>query len=105
MNTPMMKCGHSANATSDGKPSCAICAGLTPDALIVDDNPPSFVGRMAHCSYYGKTPKGRQHEGPKGCERGKPCMCEQPSSSNLAFFQYHPTKEHDEFYCGCWGWD
>ena len=103
-----MKCGHSANATTDGnKPSCAICAGLTPDALIVDENPPSFMGRMARCSYYGKTPSGRSHEGPRklGCERGKPCMCEQPSSSNLAFFQHNPSKPHDEFYCGCWGWD
>jgi len=105
---PMMMCGHAANATTgDGKPSCVICAGLTPDALIVNETPPLFLGRMARCSYYNTLPKGRNHEGPErdGCKKGNFCLCEKPSNTNLAFFQHNPTREYDEFYCGCYGWD
>lgn len=106
MAHPMMKCGHAANATNQktGKPSCAICAGLRPEANIIDDDPPDLTGRTARCNYYGTTPKGRNHEGPAGCERGKPCMCERPSSPDLAFFTHNPDKDHDSFFCGCWGW-
>jgi hypothetical protein len=79
---PMMKCGHAANATMDGKPACAICAGLTPLATVVDDAPPSLEGRIARCTYCGK---------------------EQPSSPDLWFFSANPDREHDYYYCGCWG--
>ena len=101
--TPMMKCGHSANAISGGKPACVICHG-DPRSLEVDNTPPDLSARQARCSYYGKTPNGRNHSSDT-CKRGEVCYCEQPSSSSLAFFQYHPTKPHDEYYCGCFGWE
>jgi hypothetical protein len=53
--------------------------------------------RTARCSYYGTTNN-----------KGKRCMSERPSSdvaADLAFFTPHPDKAHDEFYCGCWGWE
>lgn len=103
---PMMKCGHSANAINGhGNPSCVICVGIHPGAEIIDDNPSDLTGRKARCTYFGKVPKGRNHEGPTGCVRGKPCMCEKPSSSELAFFSYQADKPFDSFYCGCFGWD
>jgi len=83
----MMKCGHAANATNgDGKPVCVICMGLGVGADQIDENPPDLTNRIAVCSY------GRNH--------GK-----QPSNTNLAFFEYCPAKEFDEYYCGCRGWD
>ena len=104
MDHPMMKCGHSANATHNGKPACAICAGISDGKnMIIDDCPPDLSMRRARCSYYGSTPKGRLHEG--SCKRGEPCLCERPSSPDLAFFEYCPGKPYDMFYCGCWGWD
>lgn len=82
---PMMKCGHAANAVDkDGNPCCAICAGFTPNAFIVDDSAPDLTGRKAKCCYCGK---------------------ERESSPELPFFEYKPDKEYDKFYCGCWGWD
>ena len=105
-HTPMMECGHAANAQNGkGEPSCVICVGIHPGAEKVVANPPDLSKRTARCSYYGSVPTGRSHEGPHGCERGKPCMCERPSSSELAFFSHKADKPHDDFYCGCWGWD
>ena len=100
----MMKCGHAANSMGKKSgmlasvPACVIC-----DCFEQDDSV-SLDGRTARCSYFGKVPKGRSHESNYGCQRGEPCMCERPSAVNLPFFK---TKdgEHDEFYCGCWGWD
>ena len=81
----LMKCGHTANATdSDGKPVCAICAGLTPNAKIVDNKKPDLKGRIAKCNSCSRTTS---------------------SSYNLAFFEYKPDKEQDSYYCGCYGWD
>lgn len=89
MDTPMMKCGHAANATTkrDGKdiPSCVICSPK-PEATIIDDAPDSLEGRMAKCAY-------------------RDCKSAQPSSSNLAFFEHKKDKPTDEYYCGCRGWD
>lgn len=102
--TPMMKCGHAANATSNGKPSCVICHGISDGKnLIIDDTPPDLAGRTARCSFYGSTPSGWNHGGP--CERGARCLCEVPSSPALAFFESRPCADHDRYYCGCWGWD
>ena len=61
-----MKCGHAANSTCNGEPSCAICAGLDPNAYIIDENPPDLTGRIARCS----------------------CGKEKPSSYDLPFFEY-----------------
>lgn len=80
----MMKCGHRANAmTPEGKPCCAICAGLTEDAFEVVASP-SLEGRKAMCS-----------------------MCSKKTDSrlDLPFFEYRPDKEIDLYYCGCLGWD
>lgn len=82
---PMMKCGHAANAVDkDGNPCCAICAGSTPDAFIVEDKEIDLTGRKAICSY---------------------CNTIVDSSLDLPFFEYRPDKEYDNFYDGCWGWD
>jgi hypothetical protein len=85
MDTKMMKCGHAANGvTLKDEPVCVICAPRE-EAYRVDE-PPVLNGREAHCSYVT-------------------CNSRQPSSTNLAFFKHHPDKDHDEYYCGCLGWD
>lgn len=88
----MMKCGHSANAQrvhKDGTktPSCAICAGLTPDAEIVVPTP-DLTLRRARCSYYGSK-----------------CHSEADTSLRLAFLELTPDRPFDSYYCGCYGWD
>lgn len=103
---PMMKCGHAANATCDGKPSCAICAGLTPDALIVDASPPDLTLRAARCHYYGHRARGfGKCESNYGTKPNQPCDAQRPSSPGLPFFESRPSEEFDRFYCGCHGWD
>jgi len=85
MATKLMKCGHAANAHKPtGEPVCAICAGITPKAEEVADEP-DLTGRMAHCSY------------------GKHAI--RPSSTDLAFFEHRPDCEYDVYYCGCFGWN
>lgn len=79
----MMQCGHAANATKEGKPCCAICAGLVAGSDIVALTP-NLVGRKAKCSLCGKIAD---------------------SSTELAFFEYLPKKEYDIYYDGCLGWD
>ena len=83
----MMKCGHSANATTTGPDGtkvdcCAICAPR-PEAFEAAQAP-SLTGRSARCSYCGKLV---------------------PSDLNLAFFEHRPAKPTDSYYCGCRGWD
>ena len=82
--TPLMKCGHAANATCEDKPVCVICHGLDPGATVVDDAPPRLEGRVAKCS---------------------DCGHERPSNTELAFFAHHPDRATDSFYCGCRGWN
>ena len=88
MTSPMMKCGHAANAMldEDGKkcPACAICAGINPGAYVVDADAPSLEGRFARC------------HGEKS---------QVPSSTELAFFRHSPDREFDTYYCGHGGWD
>ena len=84
MGEVMMKCGHAANATHNGKPVCAICFGLTPDAEIVADTAPDLTGRKARCGYCGKLTD---------------------SKTSLPFFEYRPNCKYDGYYCGCRGWD
>ena len=86
MTKPLMKCGHSANATNqDGNPVCAICIGIDAGATVVDEAPPSLIGRVAQCPY---------------------CRNKRPSSFDLAFFEYREGRhEFDSYYCGCRGWD
>jgi len=62
-----MGCGHAANAVDEnGRPACAICAGINPgsDALVIP--PPDLTGREARC----------------GCGRTE------PSSTSLPFFEF-----------------
>lgn len=123
--TPMMKCGHAANAhvvdatTRATIPACAICFGISPGADVVDLDGPTLDGRTARCS----------------------CGRTEPSDARLPFFEYlgpgsqwaathcavcnyhraahepgktqhgHGFTAHDEgrdtdgYYCGCRGWD
>jgi hypothetical protein len=74
----MMKCGHSANAKHEGKPCCAICAEILPQAYVVDEEPPDLAEREARCSC-GKT---------------------MPSNDkNLAFFEYRGEGSQVSFNC------
>lgn len=85
MANEMMKCGHSANATdNNNKPCCVMCvmAGNEDAKVVVEA--PDLTNRKAQCSYGHKIV---------------------PSSTNLAFFEYCPDKEFDNYYCGCYGWD
>ena len=81
---PLMMCGHTANATSGGKPCCAICIGIDAGATEVNESPPDLTGRKSTC-----TTCGRQVD----------------SSLRLAFFAYQPNSETDSHYDGCRGWD
>lgn len=100
-----MKCGHSANAyrvLKDGTRvhSCIICM-----CTDVANEQTDLTGRMAKCAYYGN-PVGRNNETHyPNLMKGKCCGSIVPSSPNLPFFKSEPTKEYDEFYCGCYGWD
>lgn len=80
--TPMMACGHAANAESEGAPCCVICVP-DPDAYRVVAAPP-LAERTARCPS---------------------CGVVVPSHTGLAFFSYRAGHEHDSFYCGCGGWD
>ena len=107
-NPPMMGCGHAANATynsPDGDlPCCVICAGIVPGAYEVVDKP-DLTGRKARCSYSSGGPhSARPNSGPIYPNR---TALDGPVDSawGLPFFSYHPDKQYDEFYCGCWGWD
>ena len=117
MDTPMMTCGHAANGTSNGAPVCVICSCKT-----VQQNAPSLEGRTARCSGYGRRAKHDGSRGSNECQQCRTryreqkdalCRCEQPSSTKLAFFSYRGPgtthwrgeSPHDEYYCGCSGWD
>jgi hypothetical protein len=85
MEHPLLKCGHAANATTeDGRPCCAICIGISEGAQEVAEKQPDLKGRRAKCTY---------------------CMKTIESSLSLAFFEHRPHDDHDDFYCGCRGWD
>jgi len=76
----MMECGHAANATTgNGEPACVICAGVHPGAEKVTAGP-NLVGRLAKC----------------GCRRTE------PSSTDLAFFEYRGLgSERATIQCKC----
>jgi len=81
MNRPCMKCGHTAQATKNGKPICAICYPST-DAITIIEKP-DLTERIAKC-----------------------IMCERrmKSNTNLPFFHHCKDSEYDRYYCGCRGW-
>lgn len=84
--TPMMKCGHAANAidAATGKPCCVICAGLGLGADEIADEQPDLSGRMSLCTCCKKTT---------------------PSRLDLPFFEYRPERETDLHYDMCRGCD
>lgn len=82
---PLMKCGCVAQGVDAcGGPICAVHAGFTPDARIIDENPPDLTGRKAKCTY---------------------CKNVRDSALTLPFFEHRPTDERDGYYCGCYGWE
>ena len=85
MKTPMMKCGHAANAKNGkGEPVCGICFGTTKDAEEINTNPPDLTSRKARCKY---------------------CGHEEKSTANLPYFEFNKEQEKDRYYCGCMGWN
>ena len=83
-----MKCGHAANATTKTKGGetidiCVVCWGTRPEAMEEAESP-NLTGRKARCHYCKKTVD---------------------SSLGLAFFEYRPNSDMDDYYCGCFGWD
>lgn len=103
---PLMACGHAANAVNaaTGAPSCAICVGLHPGAEVVAESP-DLAGRVALCAYTNCRRtwqlKRDTHYGKFGAD-GRSFA---PSSTSLPFFKHRPDQPHDEYFCGCWGWD
>ena len=107
----MMKCGCSSqaihhgahNVLSENHETCIIHSCCE----VVDE--PDLSGRIAKCSYFQKQKPMRRYANDEcnyGCRGKSVCECgSQPSDTKLAFFKYCPDKEHDEFYCGCFGWD
>lgn len=103
MESRLMKCGHRAQATTNGAPCCVICFP-SPDSLVPVDTLPDLTGRKARCSCCNKTTVD--------------------SSVDLAFYEFRGPGTHydsrvsnclttakeggfeyDNFYCGCYGWD
>jgi len=103
--TVIMKCGHAANAYENNdpnKPCCVICAGIDSGYNVVMTTP-DLSKRKARCGYYGAR-IDYTCECTK-CKGNKKCQCEEPSSTELAFFEYRPDQPFDMFYCGCCGWN
>jgi hypothetical protein len=76
-------CGHATVGTfGDGSPWCGCLRDGGGHPL--SKNQPKLEGRTALCAYGGK---------------------KVPSSLRLAFFRHQPDQPHDQYYCGCHGWD
>jgi hypothetical protein len=90
-DTPMMKCGHAANARhkieGGWEPSCVICL-----CYEIDDAPPELETRRARCSYYGKKSADGRYRSTNESNYGDStpgvrCQCEEASGSGLPFFR------------------
>lgn len=82
-----MGCGHTSNATKDGKPICLICYGIHNGATVPIkeyNDTEGLEGRKAKCN-----------------------MCDNKTDSNwrLFLFEHRPHCEYDSYYCGCRGWN
>lgn len=120
MSKVMMKCGcisqsvrvtRLADGTESRVPSCIVHDTIEQAPM------PDLTGRTARCAYYGRRFRPMGVRG--GCEcdicrarSDATCRCEQPSDGGermkvhgLPFFKHKPEAPHDEFYCGCFGWD
>lgn len=62
---------------------------------------PELVGRLARCAYYGgEKPRGFYSSSSCGNGRdGTKCMCERPSSRDLAFFEFCGDGSRDALLC------
>lgn len=121
-----MKCGHTSNATTevDGVriQCCAICSGLTPNALIIEDQPIDLTGRQAKCPDCGKLEPSSldlaffKHRGPGSAHSKEFCIkCGSHKTThnkdhwaykegNCLDFEPGATMEYDSYYSGCKGW-
>lgn len=134
MPTPMMKCGHAANAVSakTNKPVCVICLG-SPEAEEVAGEI-DLTGRFAQCSSCKNTEPSRtdlaffEYRGPGSKFAENEChVCRfhtkdkrgpdgkvRYSNNNMVIPHvcYNKGKdcvfgpfEYDRYYCGCRGWE
>lgn len=78
----LLKCGHTSNATCNGKPYCVICG--TGEVVKEVTDTEGLEGRQAVC---------------------RDCGTKHASKWTLPFFQHNPDKEFDNCYDGCYGWD
>ena len=116
MSDVLMKCGCTAHATCSRKdgvkldqpiPACVIH-----DCYDVADEKPDLAGRKARCTYMGSC---RARRGINSYRPGKEKPDYgtfddaghgvAPSSFDLPFFHHNPDKPHDDYYCGCFGWE
>lgn len=104
MNMKLLKCGCNGMAThqnlhdeyKEPHPTCIV--HNTCEVI----EKPSLDNRLARCTYYGTEISSRRNE----CNQCRSiCTHTEQSNVNLAFFQFKPTEEFDEFYCGCHSWD
>lgn len=120
--TPLMECGHAANAVIDGgAPACAICVGLNPGATIVRTIP-DLTGRKAKCAYCTITVQSEtslaffEYNGPGSPRAESQCgncgyfevahVPEKQSKISYICDNFTPKGDSlDTFYCGCRGWD
>lgn len=85
----LMACGHVAQAVDGktGKPGCIFCFPNPKSTIVkrtIENMTDGLEGRKARCAWCNKKTDSRW---------------------DLAFFEYKPDKEYDEYYCGCGGWD
>ena len=85
----LMACGHVAQAVDGktGKPGCVFCFPDPKSTIVkrtIENMTDGLEGRKARCAWCNKKVDSRW---------------------DLAFFEYKPDKEYDEYYCGCGGWD
>jgi len=104
MKLPIMKCGCAAQATCasmDGiKYDPQIPACLVHDCIEIAEKQPDLTGRKSRCAYFGKPTRNCECNY-DGCREGI-CNCEQPSSPNLPFFEYHGPGSHwAKDFCKC----
>ena len=113
LKMPLMKCGCVAQGYLTSQDGIKLETSL-PGCLIHDcyepaDEIPDLTGRTARCTYFGRSKPNRRYANDEcnyGCKGNNTCKCGNiPSDYGLAFFQYKPDAEQDEFYCGCFGWD
>lgn len=118
----LMECGHTSNATCNGKPSCVICS-----CNAVASQKPDLTGRIAKCTMCStRLPSNYglaffEYRGPGSIEATETCKCgyykcaheRQPENvdprsvietGKCKGFEARGPRE-DGFYCGCHGWD